>query len=344
MKAARLHDGETTLRIDEVDVPRPGPGEVRVAMTRAFVAPFLGSLVDGTGGFTMPERPFSPGLDGIGRVDAVGAGVEGLQPRQRVYCDNYYRSTRIGAPANHSFIGNFMLGADSAAMLSRWPAGALTEMAVLPDECLIPISDDVTTDDGVLTRLGWLGTAYGAFKKVGLHAGQDVAVLGATGIVGSSAVMVALALGARRVYALGRRQAVLDELAALDPRIHAATEMPEGARVDVALSCIDGDGAGPIERRMTHLRRNGVLVLVATTGEPMALSIGFLLSNDITVRGSLWFERSDIAELIAMIGSGVLDLSPVRLQEFPLAEVDRALEAVAARPSGLEQVILHCGS
>jgi len=342
VKAARLHEGATTLSVDEIDLPEPGPGEVRVAISRAFIAPFQLGLIDGSGGFSTPNRPFSPGLDGIGRVDAVGEGVEGLAKGQRVYCDNYYTSRRMGSPANHSIIGNFMLGADSATMLSRWPAGSFTQMAVLPDECLIPIEADLACDDGVLTRLGWLGTAYGAFKKVGVHAGQDMAVLGATGIVGTSAVMVALALGCRRVYALGRRDAVLQELADLDPRVVACKALPDGAEVDVMFSTMEGDNAGPIEAAFQHIRRYGAMAVVATVGTPMALPLGFLLSNDITVRGSLWFEREDIAELLAMIGSGVLDLSSVRLQEFALDDVADALEAVAARPSGFEQVVLRC--
>ena len=342
MKAARLHEGATTLRIDEIPLPEPGPGEVRVALTHAFVAPYQKSLIDGTAGFTTPPRPFAPGMDGVGRVDAVGAGVAGLVSGMRVYCDNYYGSHGMGASADHCFLGNFMLGADSAENLSRWPAGSFAEMAVMPAECLIPVPDAVAADDGLLTRLGWLGTAYGAFRKVGLRAGQDVAVLGATGLVGASAVMVALAMGARSVVALGRRRDVLDELAALDPRVTAVTSMPDGRVVDVLLTSIDGAEAAPVAAAMAHLRRGGTMVAVARTDEPLPVPLGWLLSNDITLRGSLWFERADIAGLVAMIGSDVLDLSPVRQKVFPLDRVGDALGAAAARPGGLEQVVLAC--
>ena len=342
MKAARLHAGATALSIDEVATPEPGPGEVRVTIRRAFVAPFQVSLIAGGGGFVTPKRPFSPGLDGVGRVDAVGEGVAGLVAGERVYCDNFHRSGRVGAPDDACFLGNFAVGAESAAMLSRWPAGSFARMALYPAECVIPIDRDLACDDGVLTRLGWLGTAYGAFRKVGVHAGQDIAVLGATGAVGSSAVMVALAMGARRVHALGRREAVLDELAGLDSRVAAAKALPADARVHVAFTSIEGDDAAPVEAMLPHIRPRGALVVAASVESPMAVPLGLLLGNDIAIRGSLWFERGDIADLLAMIGSGVLDLSPVRLREYPLRDVARALEAVAARPSGLEQVVLRC--
>lgn len=342
MKAARLHDGATALAIDEIPVPDPGPGEVRVALTRAFVAPYQRGLIDGSGGFTTPPRPFVPGMDGVGRIDAVGAGVAGLSPGRRVYCDNYYGSHGAGAPADHCFLGNFMLGDASGENLARWPAGSFAEMAVLPAECVIPVPDAVGTDDGLLTRLGWLGTAYGAFRKVGLRAGQDVAVLGATGLVGASAVMTALAMGVRSVVALGRRRAVLDQLAALDSRVLGATAMPEGAEVDVLLTSIDSAEAAPVAAVMAHVRRGGAMVAVARTGEPLPVPLGWLLSNDITLRGSLWFERRDLADLLAMIGSGVLDLSAVRQDVYPLERVDEALAAAAIRPGGLQQVVLAC--
>lgn len=344
MKAAQLHDGATTLQIDDVPLPEPGPGEVRVALTRAFVAPYQRSLIDGTAGFDTPPRPFAPGMDGVGRINKVGFGVAGLEPGQRVYCDNYYGSHGTGAPADHCFLGNFMIGDDSTANLARWPAGSFAEFAVLPAECLIPVPDEVDVDDGLLTRLGWLGTAYGAFRKVGLCAGQDVAVLGATGFVGASAVLVALAMGACSVVALGRRRAVLDEIAALDQRVSTATTMPEGRMVDVVLTSIDGSDCTPVANAMMHLRRHGALVTVADTSEPLPVPMGWLFSNDITVRGSLWFERRDIADLLAMIGSGVLDLSAVRQRIFPLERVGDALDAAAARPSGLEQVVLACAA
>lgn len=131
MKAARLHDGATALSIDDIAVPEPGPGEARIALTRAFVAPYQRGLIDGSSAFTMPPRPFVPGMDGVGRIDAVGPGVAGLEPGQRVYCDNYYRAHGAGAQDDHCFLGNFMLGSRSAENLRRWPAGSFAAMAVV---------------------------------------------------------------------------------------------------------------------------------------------------------------------------------------------------------------------
>ncbi len=93
---------------------------------------------------------------------------------------------------------------------------------------------------------------------------------------------------------------------------------------------------------LAHLRRHGALTIAASTAEPMSLPLGFMVGNDITLHGSLWFEREDIAELLAMIESSVLDLSVVRQQTVPLSEIERAFEAVTARPSGLGQVVLDC--
>lgn len=178
MNAARLHEGATTVRVEEVDAPEVKPGSVLVDVRTVFMSPFMADLVDGSGEYLTPPRPFTPGMDAVGTVQLLGSDVTGLEAGQRVYCDSFYQSPTQGAD-DLGFIGNFGIGAQYSDMLRRWPDGALAEQMLLPAECVIPIPEVVNASDAVLCRLGWLGTAYGAFTKVGLAPGESVAVQGA---------------------------------------------------------------------------------------------------------------------------------------------------------------------
>src|SRR3954453_4476666 len=79
MRAWRTHeDGEplTALRVDEVDIPQPGPGEARVKV--AAIPLNLNDLERITGGNMMvrPDLPYSPGMEVMGTVHACGDGTE----------------------------------------------------------------------------------------------------------------------------------------------------------------------------------------------------------------------------------------------------------------------------
>ena len=52
---------------------------------------------------------------------------------------------------------------------------------------------------------------------------------------------------------------------------------------------------------------------------------------DLTIRGSLWFERRQVTKLLNMIAAGTLDLSSFEVDEYPLAEVGEALDATRRR-------------
>lgn len=343
MKAARLYEGETTLRVEEVDAPDVRDGTVLVDVQTVFLPPFTASLVEGFEGLVTPPKPFTPGMDAVGSVRAVGTDVGGLEVGQRVYCDSFYRSPVRGAKDDTGFIGNFGVGEGSAEMLSRWPDGALAEQMLLPAECLVPIPTDVSASEGVLCRLGWLGTAYGALTKVGLAAGEAVAIVGGTGLVGAGAVLVALAMGAGQVFAIGRREDALEEVGAIDARVGAGAALPDDQSFDVVLSAIEASDASPITATLPKLRRSGRLVMVGVTEAPVPIPTDLMVVLDLTVCGSLWFERRQAAELLGMIAAGTLDLSPLSVEEYALDDVGEALEATRRPRGAFRHVAVRCG-
>ena len=86
MRALRYHafgKPADVLQLDDVPTPEPGPGEVRVRMTHRSINPADLHTVLGHYG-NLPDLPAVGGHEGVGRVDALGDGVSGVETGQRV--------------------------------------------------------------------------------------------------------------------------------------------------------------------------------------------------------------------------------------------------------------------
>ncbi len=342
MKAARLHDGATSLVVEDIEPPKLRPGCIIIDVESCFLSPFAGDMIAGGGHYTLPPRPFTPGMDVVGIVSAVADDVEDINVGTRIYCDPLIQSAGPAGDRDFSFIGGFGMGPMCERVLARWPDGGFAEKLLLPAECAVAIPASVTAKPEILCRLGWIGTAYGAYIHANLEAGQHVAVNGATGVLGTSAVLLALALGAGRVYALGRNQAVLDRLGELDPRVVAGTVLPKDARLDVLFSSVNADDATSIENLLMHVKRFGQVVVTGATGTPLPVRLGWLLINDISIHGSLWFPRWAGPRMIELITTGQLDLTQVTATTWPLDDINQALAESRQHYRGLNHTAVTC--
>lgn len=157
------------LRFGELPDPVPGPNEVLVRVAAASLNYPDALMIEDLYQFK-PERPFAPGTEVAGTVEAVGAGVTGLKPGDRV-C----------ALCGH---------------------GGLAELVVAGAALTFRIPDDMPFDVAS-TILMTYGTNYhGLVDRARLQAGQTMLVLGAAGGIGIAAVELGKALGARVVAAV----------------------------------------------------------------------------------------------------------------------------------------------
>lgn len=342
MKAARYWGHDRPLEVEEVADPVVRPGAVTVRVAACFVSPTMASVMAAPEPPPLPPTPFVPGMNVLGEVLEVADDVPGLAPGTPVFCDPLVRSTNPGAPIDSAFAGYFGFTDASRAILARWPDGGFAERAIFPAEGVTPLGDAGSVDPAILTRLGHIGTAYGAFARGGFAPGQTVAVTGATGILGVSTVLLALAMGAGRVVAAGRRADALDRLVALDPtRVTAVGYDSIPAGVDLVVDALGRvPGPEPTLAAIAALRGGGNAVLVGGVVGDLPLRYGALLGREIGVMGSVWFDRAAMAVILSMIGSGQLDLSAVRAERFAIERANEAMAAAAApdRPDGFTHV------
>ena len=167
----------SVLKLVERDVEDPGPGEVRVRLVRAGVTPTDWKFRSGgmPGGMAYDE--VTPGQDGAGIVDAVGAGVEDVQVGDRVWL----------VLAQHGR-----------------PHGTAADYTVQPRSRVVPLPDAASYDVGAsvgvpaVTAHRALTSAEGGPSRLGPGAldGKVVLVAGGAGAVGNAAVQLARWAGA----------------------------------------------------------------------------------------------------------------------------------------------------
>lgn len=364
MRAARLHQVGAPLVVDEIPHPVPGDGDVIVRVESANLVQNLRNVIS-----TYPiDKPFLPlpelpaifGMDIAGTVAEVGSRVRNLRPGDRVYI-NPGRSavdsfeTRTGDPLSdpaYTFQGYFGFGPGSADIHRDYPHGGLSEYAKVPAGAVIRVPEGVTLDQA--SRLGYLGTSYAALRKGDVRGGSTVLVLGATGTLGLGAVLIALAMGATRIFAVGRNEELLERVRAIAPhRIFtlALSDQDLGAWVR---ECNDGRGADVTIDALNHtapasvtlagiwaLRRGGRLVSIGAMPEDLPVPVYRLMTQQISLLTSLWFSVAEGEDLVRMAAAGTLDLSHFEVLPFRLDEANEALAAAEQRAGGFTSIIVH---
>lgn len=288
MRAWRVDrlDGPAALRLEEVaEPPVPGPGEVTLAIDAIGLNyPDL-LMLSGRYQFR-PELPFTPGMEGVGRVEAVGEGVS---------------ADLIGA-----------------RLLVGGRTGLLAERLTVPLAALRSAPEAFDDQECAAFTTGAL-TAFVALSVRGrLRAGEHLLVLGAGGGMGLAAVAMGKALGAR-VTAAASTEA--KRAAALAAGADAAVAMDRAAPdfTDLKASCamvFDPVGGAAVLPALRTLRRGGrYLVVGFVGGPPVALPTNLALLKEIELIGVRAGEqgrhdpaagRAHLAAIDRMAGEGRL--------------------------------------
>jgi NADPH2:quinone reductase len=306
VRAVRQHVYGEPLQVDEVPEPEPGPGELVVEVTRAAVNPVDVWVSRGTVAGAGP-LPRTAGGEGAGRT-ADGRRVQ-------------FRGAGLGVVRD----------------------GSYAERVAVPAAVVTAIPDGVS--DAAAAATGVAGvTALDALDLGRVAPGETVLVLGATGGVGSYAVPLARARGAR-VVAQTSSPARVDELAAAADAVVCSTA--EGLEDAVRDACgndsvavvLDALGGAYATAAVRLLGRGGRLVSFgASAGPEFSVSSTELYRKGASILGyaSLAGNAADLAAkagiLLDLIARG--DLQPRIAAELPLEEANEAHRRIVANEAG----------
>jgi alcohol dehydrogenase len=344
-KAWRLH-AHNDLRFDEVPTPEPAADGVIVRIEAAMVLSYMGKVLSGSVPYSLPPLPFVPGTNAIARAVAIGGNVTHVKAGDRVFLSPHLRGDVPTSEPPQILIGLTAMSATPAALglQARWRDGVFAEMAHWPAACATPL---VGLDDRPATELIGLAkliVPFGGLQRSGLRGGHTIIINGATGYFGSGAVMLAVAMGAGRVVAAGRKPEELDSLrAAFGPRIVPAVLTGESDKdvstlrkaaqgaADVALDLLGGaSSTASTLSSLRALKRGGRLVLMGSAEVPLELSFREMLANDWEVVGQFMYDRTAPGQLAELAATGLLDLTRIKVRTFKLADFKAAVDAAAA--------------
>ncbi|WP_309084767.1 zinc-binding dehydrogenase [Chelativorans sp.] len=316
MKAAVV-TGPGAIAIQDVPVPEPREGQVRVRLTGCGVcASNLGPWA-GPEWMQFPTAPGALGHEGWGIVDAVGPGVTGLEP---------------GQPVTTLFQNSY----------AEFDVGEAAQAVPLPPELAdMPLPGEP------------LGCAMNIFRRADIEAGQTVAIIG-IGFLGAILTRLVTQAGAdviaitRRPYALdmarqmGAAQTVpLDDHHAIIDKVRALTGGRFCDRV------IEATGkAWPLDLAGELTAEGGKLIIAGYHQDgPRQINMQLWNWRGIDVinaheRNPLTYIRG-MREAIDAVLSGRLDPMPLITDMFPLARLDDALNATRDRPDGFLKAVVR---
>ncbi|MFF5110323.1 NADPH:quinone oxidoreductase family protein [Streptosporangium sp. NPDC000095] len=299
----------TSLVVEDVPDPVPGPGEVVIEVGAVSVN-FPDILVVEGKYQNLPERPFSPGKEAAGRVKAVGAGVERLRVGQRV--------------------------------LALVEFGGYAEQLRVPEELVMELPDAMSYESAAASGLVYSTAYFGLLRRGRMKPGETVLVTGAGGGVGSAGVQLAKAYGAR-VIALAQDDAKA-ELARRQGADVVLTSTPEtlrddllaatdGRGVDVVLEMLGGDFLTQIIRATAWEGR--IVIVGFASGGQNPIKPGHILVKSISIVGLQSSDyrdrmpelmRSTMAEVFRLFVDGKVDAAVDTT--FPLQKAGDALQYV----------------
>jgi NADPH2:quinone reductase len=300
------------LEVRDAPEPQAGPGQVAVDV-RAAGCNFFDILMVRGQYQVKPPFPFVPGGEIAGVVKAVGEGVGDFRPGDRV----------LATPG----------------------LGGFAEVAVAPARGTWRLPDGMSFEEGAALPIIYPTGYAGLVFRARLQAGETLLVHAAAGGVGSAAVQIGLALGARVIATAGgaekcevaRRlgaQHVIDYRA--EDFVARVMELTGGRGADVIYDPIGGD---VFDRSLKCIAWNGRLLVIGFAGGTIpSVKANRILLKNVSVVGLHWgayaiHEPERIGEtfraLFDLYAAG--RIAPLIFERYPLAELPAALEALGGR-------------
>lgn len=318
MRAAVLA-APATMELQQVALPEPGPGQVRVKLEGCGVCASNVEPFEGQPWSQFPGEPGGMGHEGWGIVDALGPDVTGVAIGDRVA----------------------MLSGKSYAEYDVADVGALVKLP----EALAgkPFPGEP------------LGCAFNIFRRADVQAGQTVAIVG-IGFLGAVLTRLASEAGAR-VIAISRRQSSLDlarhygaaETIVMDDHwriLEDVKRLTDGRGCDRVIECVGKQW--PLDLAGELVREGGRLVIAGYHQDgPRQVNMQMWNWKGIDIASA--HERDPAVNLRGLreaaeaVASGRLDPTPLYTHRYPLDRLDEALLATRDKPDGFVKALVTFG-
>jgi threonine dehydrogenase-like Zn-dependent dehydrogenase len=359
MLAARAYEGETELRLEEIERPTAGPGEVVVKVASAGVTP--GALELWQRG-RYPILPRTLGNEAAGWIEEVGPGVTQFAVGERVRlhpnlscgaCEYCLTDREQMCPA-HSMIGQGIFGPQAMPLYQRYHNGALAEFVLAPAGLIDPLPDAISFD--AAAKVHDVADALRVWRTAAVRPGGTVVFTAATGTIGTAAIRLAKHFGIGRLIAVARSAERLEQVRALAPDLvetiafeHIDLEQRGGLTAAIRELVPSGPDAvidllpeGPgTWQAVTSLKVGGTAVLMGGNMSPPPVPTMAIMVNCWRIVGTRGCTRADARQVMDWLEQGALELDDLITHRFDLEDVVAAQRTVRDRTEPTWMVIVH---
>ena len=349
MKAAVLYGLNQPVVVEDIEMEGPKAGEIVVKMGATGVCHSCHHAI--TGMLSVPF-PIVLGDEGAGVVEEVGAGVTLVKPGDRVilswvpscghcsYCTQGYGNlcmkSRQGGRGN-LLDGTTRYKKNGVPIHHFGMVASFAEYSVIPQECAIPLDDDISLDTAALIGCSVTTGVCAATNTAQVRPGSSVVLFGAGGI-GLNVVQGAAIAGAERIIVVDLVDSKLEmarqfgathtiNASEVDP-IQEIQALTDGLGADYAFEAIGTRTT--YEQTVQAIRNRGKAIWVgAPPLEPLSLDASIVFWGEKTIMGSNYGSarpRYDMPRLLALYRAGLLKLDELITRTYQLEEVNEAFD------------------
>ena len=304
--------GPENLTVENLPEPTPAAGEILILVKAAALNFFDNLLIRGQYQYR-PDPPFSPSAEAAGIVEAVGDGVTGFVPGDRVMAYAIY--------------------------------GCAREKIAVPADKAVKLPEDLAFEHAAGLTVTYGTTLHALRDRAGLQPGETLAILGASGGVGQAAIEIGKVMGARVIACASSddKLAFCREMGADDTVNYThddlkarLKELTGGKGADVIYDAVGGDYS---EQALRATAWNGrFLVIGFAAGDIPRIPLNLVLLKGCQIIGVFWGQhterepekhRANMAALVDWCASG--KITPHIHKIYSFAETAQALQAIARR-------------
>jgi L-iditol 2-dehydrogenase len=339
MKRANLVQPRRMV-IEQVPIPEPAPGEVRIDVRECGVC---GSDIHAyLGKHPMISCPIVPGHEFSGVVDALGAGVGGLRVGMPVVVEPSLTCGKC-EPCR---TGRYNI-CDNLRVLGCQATGAQADYITVPAAKVIPMCEGMSFEQGALIEP--TAVAVHALRRVPIHLADRVLIAGA-GTIGLQVLQVARALGASATIVtdvveqklafarqLGATYTVNSRTQSLSDFLR--TQFGQSNAVDVALECVGVDET--MSQCVEACKKGGQIVVVGVFAHDAPVRLSWVQDRELELIGTLMYMRRDFEKARDLIASGQVQTEPLITRRAPLDDLPQVMEAILADPTANVKSLIH---
>ena len=332
MKALRIHEhGDfDVLKVETLPDPEPGPGEILLRVKAAGINHLDTWVRRGVPGHQFP-LPITPGSDGAGVVEALGAGVSGFSVGERLAVAPGYSCGRCEAclSGRDHYCRRYGIYGESGD-------GTDCELFRLPVANALPIPDSLSFEEAAAIPLVFLTAWEMLVAKGGIRGGDTVLVHAAGSGVSTAAIQIARYFGARVIATASsdEKLAKAAELGAHETVNYSDPEWPKTIRALTAKrGCdliVDHVGEATFAGSLRSLAAGGrILCCGASSGPAFSADLRPLFFKNLAIVGSTMGSRGTLPEILRLAGEGTFKAVVDRV--YPLDRAGDAHRRVAER-------------